>query len=1268
MGLFDTLDKVNPQKVVAKKTVQNTNLFDQLDTLQKQHQQGTAQIAQAKKTNAAQQATNFAKIQSQNTFGISRPLSNGLSQIPKDSVFAQMKQHQQQLSQQAAEQQKFKGDTVNALSQKQAQYDKTHALPVQQIAPSSQTAQGQQATNINGNPLQKLQNVGGIALNVANALSAPATAARAAIPIATGKIGTVTSPANSNYYSLMNAISDLSGKNVDNAISSVPVVGGVLDTAANIVGDTVTDPMSFALGGGFGGDIKSLSKIGKAADLEEALNSANSVKRAAELANDSKMFAAEKVAQAGNAAKNATPILENGKSYATVGDKNGITNVEQNAIDHAQNLMGNGATSTADSAVRDTKTVSIANKIANGESLTQEEASHLAQNIKVEKPQVVEPTAGATQGIEIPQVKSTVTIPNEAQKFTQYVPGENASVEYGKALGANTLSPEKVQAGLANESEQIAKYVQPEKGISTASAHAFEDAKSNLSDIVKNAKTAVSDSLSKWSDNATPKANNQLGKDIRGDYASFHDEHNLLGIQFANNMRKIAPNEQDAVQLWLDANGDKDYLKKIVGEGAEKHPWLNEKIPNSKITYQQAYQQASNLSPNAQSVANLAKEYYAQNGQLAKDYGMFSDTELKDNYANRIWQPGDGKKIRSEAAQTTLNPNTSHAKQRVFEHIADGLDAGKKPATLNAADNLSLNNGDMANAFTARKLASDLKDSGLGRYTTEKVGAGESELSGLSKTIPIAGQDGKNYMVKQSFVVSEPLGNALKAITESDNLKKIPLFNNWLKMNAFNKRFNLSYSVFHPISLGAQALYNFEPIKFARVADELSSKGSQEMERFAVKYGVTLSKSSENLDVLNKLSSDTSAFKRIQNLPGIKQLGLGSDALNKLTFDGMQTKLKTTDFNIKALDWVQRHPNATQTEQTRALRSIGEEINNVYGGLNFLSNGTTRTTQSTMKLWLLASDWTTSAIKTFNQAFNPVEVNKAATGIADKFVLNPSKLLTPGAKAAQLQYAKGIIGGFLATEALNHITTGHFTDKNSAGHELQWEVRPGIYIGLFRSGLGDVVKEASDIAQYGTLGGTAKMAQGKLASIPKVLVGLAGNRNYYGQQLYSKKNSNLQNSENILQYIGQEASPVPFGASNAYNYNTKTTDTGATKVLGNALVDTGIASYSPNNSSVNSAEPYSGNWMYGLTPQGQAENQLSQTIKNYKKTVTQQNATKNESNSNYQAKKKLTSQESTALKSFMSMSVENRQKLLASLSFDQRQIITSQLDKLGISY
>lgn len=161
-----------------------------------------------------------------------------------------------------------------------------------------------------------------IGSGVTSAISAPATFLRSIIPQATGKLGSVSNPGNTGYYSTLQAASDLSGQDIDKKIASVPVVGPALDAAANFVADNATDPTAYLFGSGFSG-AKGVSTIDRGADLDKALNTARSVKQAENLTRSSGVLHAADVLP--EASRLATPIVENGKLFGSAADRDAGT-------------------------------------------------------------------------------------------------------------------------------------------------------------------------------------------------------------------------------------------------------------------------------------------------------------------------------------------------------------------------------------------------------------------------------------------------------------------------------------------------------------------------------------------------------------------------------------------------------------------------------------------------------------------------------------------------------------------------------------------------------------------------------------------------------------------------------------------------------------------------------------------------------------------------------------------------------------------------------
>lgn len=1268
MGLFDELDKLTTP--TSKGAVQNPSggIFDQLDALTKQQQQieqfkakQAALAAQAKqKAQKAQQIAN-SKILFPNT-----PLTPTItSQAPKGSIFALQ---QQQAAQAAAAKKSANGATFQPMTAKQAA---TVPLPAQEIAPSSQDKYGNPAMNIEGNTLQKIQNLGKTGLNVLNTMSTPATAIRLAVPIATGKVGTVTNNADttgSHYYSLMNAISDLSGKDVDKAISNVPVVGGALDTAANIVGDTLTDPMTFALGGGLGADAKSLSKIGKAADLEEALNIANNVKRASELANDSKLFAAE---NAINAAKSATPIIENGKQYATVGDKNGITNVEENAVNHAQSLLGNGKSTAV--VPRDAKTVAIAQKIANGEPLTQEEASHLAQNIQVEKP--VESSAVAAEAPKIENVATTEPIkPVEQPSLNNplNIPIGRSEADYGNSLGANQMRPEKVQNLLRQEVEDEApKYTEN---------HFSEPLNVNTTGKAgKQAQGYIERAVTE--ENANRLKANQLADDIRNTVKDVGTRQALVHIaetpdaelraahlngidtELFNNAKKLE--ELKAIPTDGMNTADKAILEKnitdtqkAVNDGIERIP---ENIKNldrplnvngQQTTLRDMLAKAENLNDVEKQTAQNATDFTRDIGKLSQERHTIDGT-VSNYLAHEYEEPDianvDTEKLeanKQQAMNEKFSPknveteSANNAKHRTYATYADAIMHGETPKTLDLADLIEKTGNEQAHKNAVSGLLHDLVSDDIAKVDN-RLHNGYKEIASTAS--------GKIQLPKELAKAFTPIldndyakGYGGKTYHEIlNNLKTIEL-----GLSAFHYK-NLIIAAANNGDIKATAEYFKDLPKHLEFLNEPEFR---ENELDFVRHGGMTSMVENNLDTAMKLNKNETRvgqlINELNNKPVFKQIGKAIEANNSALFAKLQRFVKVQAYDTRVNAWFADHVNATASEINRAKSSIAREINGVYGGMNWKMLRVPKGLINTMKTVMLAPDWTFSNIDLARQAFNPTNH-------------------TAGARAARAFWIRNIIIGAITTEGLNYAFTGHGTWENAKGHELDVETMPGVHVSTLSGTMKDAATLVGDITKNG-LGAIPQFAESKLNAPTRTAIGLLTQRDYYGNSLIDKNGNPVNTTANNLKYAGEELIPVPFGTTSAARYVTdKNISKGPQTAAGAAIIGTGLGQYGKPSTS---AEPYAGNWLYGLTPKGRAEAQLNQNIKSFKAQQKAARAASNANNPTYQAKKALSTQEDSTVKSFMSLSKVNRQKFLDSLSDSDRQIVMDKLNKLGISY
>jgi len=680
--------------------------------------------------------------------------------------------------------------------------------------------------------------------------------------------------------------------------------------------------------------------------------------------------------------------------------------------------------------------------------------------------------------------------------------------------------------------------------------------------------------------------------DIRQGYVGKMNAQIVTGNQLSDTMKALAPKEQEGIQLFIDAGGDTAHLQEMA---KSTDPLIDSFIPNTKITYREAYQQSLNLSPKAQEAATMAQQYYKESGQYALQTG--STKSVLDNYSNRLWKQDPGGTVKTETRTPGLNPNTSHSKERIFNTLGEGILAGKEPATLNAGDLLSIHNQEMARANVNRELATALKDKGLGNYQTAKPPEGFTAIDSMSKEHPVVLKDGTATVVHQNFVIPDGIAKGLRSITDPNYMAKVDAFRHLQAYQGLVKTVDLSFSLFHHITLAAQALYNTHGgVDFIKNWDTMSKLGSESFnkaEQWGAQHGLMTTKIDSNYDVIRQLSgnkiegklSEQPGMKKVEwvankvgNLPVIKQAGQLADKNTEFLFGKIQRWLKVTDFQNKAAEFVGKNPNMQNAEVTKGLRQISSEVNNSYGGLNWKSMGVTPSVQAISRLGLLAPDWTFSSARILGQAFTK----------------------GPGGNAARSQFATGIIGAGILTEGLNYLLSGHFTDKNVAGHELEVQVQPGVYISMFRSGIGDVSKWGVNMLKQGVLGGSINTLQSKMSPLARTIVGQLSNKLPTGAPITSVKNTPGQNDLARVKALGESFLPIPMGAPNMQRY----LGSGESNPLGGAFVGTGAARYSQDKTK-QTADPksaYSGNWIDGLlNKKDEASNNLINKISDQSK-------------------------------------------------------------------
>ena len=578
-------------------------------------------------------------------------------------------------------------------------------------------------------------------------------------------------------------------------------------------------------------------------------------------------------------------------------------------------------------------------------------------------------------------------------------------------------------------------------------------------------------------------------QDLRDAYSGAKNAQALRGNYVAADVKHLIPDPIDraALTIYRDLGGDKGKMIAL--------------FQNPKFTpYREVIQRALKLPPNALEANQLLDKYFAETGRVGQKFGFYN--ELIEDYINRLWGTPPKRLITSKTSLTNLSKTTPHALSRKYTTLIEGIEAGEKPLTLDAADLTTIHSTDFARVLTNNKLLNSLKDLGL----SLDIKPGHKIPSGY---LPIG---------HSNIAIPDFLAPGLRAIIEPNFLSKIDELRGFRKYQGLVKTIDLSLSLFHHFTMAMQYLYQTkfgveagfgtEIPKLLRLA---KSDSFRDLEIFWADKGLMTSNVDANLDVMRQLSQKEGVLGKLANAPVVKQGFNLMKANNEFLFGKMQRWLKVVDASKKMTQWSAKHSNATNEEVISAARSISREINSAYGGLNWESLGKTPSFVALNRTLLLAPDWTFSNYYLFKQAI--------------------TEWGTPGGAAARSHFISALIGAGIITEGLNKITTGHFTDKNAPGHAFEIEVRPGVYVSFFRGGIGDVLREGSLVKELGPIGGTAHFISGKAAPGIRTITGMMGNVTPTGKKLWSFEKNLWQNTLSTTGQLLQTSGPMPFGIS-----------------------------------------------------------------------------------------------------------------------------------------
>jgi hypothetical protein len=750
----------------------------------------------------------------------------------------------------------------------------------------------------------------------------------------------------------------------------------------------------------------------------------------------------------------------------------------------------------------------------------------------------------------------------------------------------NDIAPDKIEIEINGEWKPLKEYVSEDLGIKLEKS---TTPIAKIEGVIPPEKPPVPPSEPDFSKNQyvknepinidLGKSDKEAGKNMVSEYVGVRNAQITRGNQLAREIKNEVPNitERQGMFWYKAANGDKAII-----EEALKNPVYKEYYPQ--------FEAALNLSEKAKANLNKVSQYYTESGVVAQDIGTIRN--VRENYMNRIYKPEPPVDyVKTEQARG-LQQTTSHAKSRVFDTEFDALAGGKKFATTDIADALSVHNEEMARVNTARSLADTMVNNDIGAWhRPDNIPEGWVKVGNLQKSIPIRDAEGKAVIgeggnqVHSVSVFTAPKGiaKALSVIVDPNFTNKIELLKGIQKYQGLVKTGKLSFSMFHHWAITHQILTSKGISAFKdlpQLMEKLTGGEFKLMEEdFARHNGIT-TLLSDNQDVMrNLVDKEATLYGKITNLPGIKQVLKGAEWNSDLLFDKYQRYFKVMTYQKEVTGWLGSHLNATDTEIALAKKSIAKGINNLYGGLNWETLGINKTNQSLLRLSLLAPDWTYSNLSTIGHAFT--------SG-------------SPAGAIARRNLFLCLTGGMILTEGLNYWLTGHFTDKNKKGHEFEVEVSPNVYMSPIRGAPYEILRLIANVYDSGVEGVT-RFLMGKVSPLASTGIGLTSGVDYTGKSIFTGKPLYAKNTTgafgktfNAAKFVALNSSPIPISAPNIVTYLNNTPNPTIEGALG---LLTGLARYSfSKNQQVNWGAGE--NTLKDLFKQPKSQNPLYELFKN----------------------------------------------------------------------
>lgn len=249
-------------------------------------------------------------------------------------------------------------------------------------------------------------------------------------------------------------------------------------------------------------------------------------------------------------------------------------------------------------------------------------------------------------------------------------------------------------------------------------------------------------------------------------------EKEMRSIKFRTDLnRSIAQNEKattlgakarDLMEKGLTVQADKVFLRQSIEE--------NREFMQAMDTGDQSYfEKHADLKPMADVIAKM----FAEKAQAIRELGTGALQNLRENYFPHLWNrepAGDAQReIFSTLAKRPLEGRKAFTKERIFDDVQAGLDAGFEPVSNNPLDLVALKMEEMDKYILAHKTLSAME----GSNGVHLIAAGEKTPKGFTD-------------VNGRFGTIERNGEKLRYVARDDVAQVI---NNYLSPSLYHNKY-----------------------------------------------------------------------------------------------------------------------------------------------------------------------------------------------------------------------------------------------------------------------------------------------------------------------------------------------------------------------------------------------------------------------------------------------------------------------------------------------